>query len=163
MIKLITASIILLGILFGSDSALKEGDPAPDFTLKDQNGKSHRLSDYRGQPVVVYFYPKDDTPGCTKEACGIRDMYKEYEQAGIQVFGISYDDQESHKEFEKKYNLPFTLLSDTAKSVSELYGTKGFLMASRKTFLINKKGVVFKIYDKVDVTSHAEEILSEFE
>ncbi|MCF7824920.1 MAG: peroxiredoxin [Candidatus Marinimicrobia bacterium] len=146
----------------GVESVLAVGQKAPDFTLVDQDGKDHTLSDYVGQQVVVYFYPKDDTPGCTKEACSIRDDYTKFEKDSIQVFGISYDDVKSHKAFAEKYNLPFTLLSDSDKSVSKAYGASGIFLPSRKTFLIDKAGILRKIYNNVDVTSHGEEILNDF-
>lgn len=145
----------------GEDSMV--GSIAPDFTLNDENEQSHTLSDYRGQDVVVYFYPKDDTPGCTKEACGIRDGYKQFEKSAINVFGISFDGAESHRKFKEKYDLPFTLLSDLDKATAKRYGASGFFLPSRKTFLINKEGVVFKIYESVDVSSHAGDILKDYE
>jgi len=154
--------VALVGFIFGKDTLRKVGDPAPDFTLKDQDGKEHTLSEYRGQRVVVYFYPKDDTPGCTKEACGIRDQFEDFSKAHIQVLGISYDSVESHKKFQEKYHLPFTLLADTDKTVAKRYGADGLVFASRKTFLINEKGVIMKIYPKVSVTEHATEILKDF-
>ena len=159
---LFVIGMVFMAMLYGGNKVLKVGDQAPDFKLLDQNGDSHTLSDYRGQKVVVYFYPKDDTPGCTKEACGIRDHYSEFDKAKIKVFGISYDDVKSHRKFQDKYNLPFTLLADTDKSVSKLYGTSGLIFASRETFLIDEKGIIVKIYPKVSVTEHAEEILKDF-
>lgn len=152
--------MIGLGTLFGGEN-LQIGDGAPDFNLPGDDGKMHRLSDYRGQMVVVYFYPKDDSPGCTKEACAFRDSYNEFEKRNITVLGISYDDRESHIAFKEKYDLPFTLLSDTDKSVSEAYGTKGLLMISRKTFIVDKDGKIVKIYPKVSVSEHAETILAD--
>ncbi len=152
---------MFFGLLLAKEDLLT-GKPAPDFTLRDEQGVSHQLSDYRGQNVVVYFYPKDDTPGCVKEACSIRDSFDSFEKNEITVFGISYDDAKSHRKFKKKYDLPFTLLSDTDKSTAKKYDAAGFLMPQRKTFLINKLGVIFKSYQSVDVTSHAQEILGEF-
>ena len=163
MNDIIIASFMILGMTVGASGALTVGTQAPDFTLLDQDGNSHSLSDYKGQKVVVYFYPKDDTPGCTKEACSIRDDYEMFEKAGIKVFGVSYDDTKSHKAFADKYNLPFSLLSDTSKEVSELYGTKGMFVPSRKTFLIDSEGVLRKIYENVDVTTHGADILADFE
>ncbi|NQU68043.1 MAG: peroxiredoxin [Candidatus Marinimicrobia bacterium] len=158
--------LILGAIVFGfnllSASDLVVGNLAPDFTLPDENDSLHTLSDYRGQRVVVYFYPKDDTPRCTKEACGIRDSYGLFDENDIVVLGISYDDAESHQDFILKHGIPFHLLTDTDKSVSKLYGTKGFFFPSRKTFLIDKDGKLIKIYDKVDVVSHARDVLKDF-
>src|SRR5882672_10035737 len=104
---------------------LKEGNTAPDFKLIDQDGKEHKLSDYKGQWILVYFYPKDDTPGCTKEACAIRDMIPDFKKLKLQVFGISKDNTKSHKKFSQKYDLPFTLLSDEDKKVMGKYGVWG--------------------------------------
>jgi thioredoxin-dependent peroxiredoxin len=146
---------------------IEMGQKAPDFSLPDQEGKIHRLSDYKGKPVVLYFYPKDDTPGCTKEACSFRDSYAEYKNAGIQVFGISADDQESHSKFIHKYNLPFVLLSDTDKKVVKEYDVwtekinygKKYWGIARKTFLIDKNGNITHIFDKVKPDEHAQEVL----
>jgi len=142
---------------------------APDFSLKDQNGDKHSLSDYKGKWILLYFYPHDDTPGCTTEACGIRNNYKEYKKEGIVVLGVSVDSVESHKKFEKKYKLPFTLLSDEAKKVLQMYGVwkeknifgKKVEGTVRTSFLINKKGIIKKIYKKVSPVGHAEEVLSD--
>jgi peroxiredoxin Q/BCP len=155
-------SLIITGLLMGKSDSIREGDIAPDFTLVDQNGKAHTLSDYFGQKIVIYFYPKDDTPGCTKEACAIRDGYEEFISERIKVFGISYDDSESHKEFAEKYKLPFTLLSDTDKKTAKLYSANGILFAKRMTFLINEEGRIMKIFKNVDVSDHANEIIDEF-
>ena len=154
--------LLLIGLttLFGGEK-LQVGDKAPDFKLLGDDGKMHQLSDYQGQTVVLYFYPKDETPGCTKEACSFRDNYADFEKMGIPVLGISYDDRESHIEFKKKYNLPFTLLSDTDKSASEAYGTKGWLVASRETFIVGPDGKIVKIYPKVSVSEHAADILKD--
>lgn len=160
--KVLLTGIILLGLAAGSDVSLKVGDPAPDFELTDQDSVIQRLSDYEGQKVAVYFYPKDDTPGCTKEACSIRDNFSTFEKAGIQVFGISYDSPESHKKFADKYQLPFSLLSDTDKSTAKAYGSDGFFTPKRKTFLIDEQGILFKIYNDVDVTTHGAQILEDF-
>lgn len=140
---------------------LETGTQAPDFALQDQNGDSHKLSDYKGQIVLIYFYPKDDTPGCTKEACSIRDVWGEFEKAGIQVFGISKDSVKSHKKFEEKYNLPFTLLSDLDKKVIESYGAKKAIGTKRISYLIDKEGKITKAYDKVSPEAHADEILED--
>jgi len=134
---------------------------APNFKLLDQYGKEHSLIDYRGSYVLVYFYPKDDTPGCTKEACVIRDMYKDFESNNVKVFGISSDSVESHKKFAEKYQLPFTLLSDTKKEVINTYGADGVLFNKRISYLVDPNGVIEKVYPKVDPTSHGVEILKD--
>ena len=149
---------------------LKEGDVAPDFTTRDENGDPVRLSDFRGQKVALYFYPKDDTPGCTKEACSFRDASDVYERENVKVLGVSLDDEASHQAFISKYDLPFTLLSDTDRSVSEAYGVYGeqtwgdrkYMGLARKTFLIDEQGRIKKIFDKVNVESHADEVLEGF-
>lgn len=156
--------LLLTGLLLAwPDEGLQEGAMAPDFTLPDQDGVEHTLSDYRGQKVLVYFYPKNDTPGCTKEACGLRDAFAEYQAANIVILGISYDTPESHQQFREKHNLPFTLLSDNKKEVSELYGTKGvYPLAIRRSFLIDEQGVLLKIIKDVDVTTHSQDVLRIF-
>jgi len=160
---LFTAGILAAGFIMGADIKLKEGDAAPDFSLMDQNGNLHSLSDYRGQKVVVYFYPKNDTPGCTKEACSFRDDYSLFQKDSIKVFGISYDSSESHRKFAEKYRLPFTLLSDSEKTVARAYGSKGLIFPKRKTFLIDEMGMVLKVYHEMDVTTHGAQILADFE
>ncbi len=149
---------------------LKEGDVAPDFATRDAAGQPVSLSDFRGQRVVLYFYPKDDTPGCTKQACSFRDAFSEFEEQGIKVLGVSLDDETSHQAFAAKYNLPFTLLSDTDRSVSEAYGVYGeqtwgdkkFMGVARKTFLIDEEGKIKKVFDRVNVEQHADEVLRAF-
>ena len=143
------------------------GKKAPDFSLPDQDGNMRRLSEYIGKPVVLYFYPKDDTSGCTTEACSFRDDFSEYRKSGIEVIGVSIDDQKSHVKFREKYKLPFTLLSDTEKKVVEQYGVWGeknmygkkYMGTIRKTFLIDKDGNIKYIFDKVKPENHAEEVL----
>jgi len=150
---------------------IKEGDLAPDFTSRDAGGNAVRLSDLRGQNVVLYFYPKDDTPGCTKQACSFRDSSDVYEREGVKVLGVSLDDEESHQAFAQKFNLPFTLLADTDHSVSDAYGVYGeqtwgdkkFMGVARKTFLIDKEGRIKKVFDKVNVEQHADEVLQAFQ
>jgi peroxiredoxin Q/BCP len=150
---------------------LKEGDLAPDFTARDASGNEIKLSDFRGKRVVLYFYPKDDTPGCTKEACSFRDAYARFEERGIKVLGVSLDTEESHRQFASKYNLPFTLLSDPDHRIGDAYGTYGkhvfgdkeYWTNARKTFLIDEEGRIKKIFDKVDVERHADEVLEAFE
>lgn len=144
---------------------------APDFSLPDENGDLRRLSDYRGKVVVLYFYPKDDTPGCTTEACGFRDQYQDYEQAGVAVIGISPDDIKKHQKFKAKYNLPFTLLADTDHTVCELYGVWGrkkfmgkeYDGVFRTTFLIGKDGTILRVFENVKPEGHSQEILKVLE
>ena len=148
----------------------KIGTKAPDFTLTDQNGKTHKLSDYGGKKVVLYFYPKDDTPGCTKEACSFRDNFEDFKKARIIVLGVSVDDETSHAKFADKYKLPFTLLADKDKKVVEKYGVwsekemygKKYKGTNRTTFLIDEKGEIVKVYDKVKPEKHAQEVLDAF-
>ena len=149
---------------------LKEGDKAPDFNAKDQNGNEVKLADLQGQRVVLYFYPKDDTPGCTKEACSFRDADDTYRAKGIKVFGVSTDDEKSHQKFISKFQLPFDLLADTDKTIVNDYGVWGeksmygkkYMGTNRKTFLIDADGKIAKIFDKVDVAAHADEVLEAF-
>lgn len=133
---------------------------AIDFSLPDQNGDIHKLSDYRGQYVVLYFYPKDDTPGCTVEACNFRDNQEKFKENGIIVLGVSKDTVLSHKKFTQKHNIRFTIFSDVEKKVIKKYKAWG-LFALRKTYLIDKAGNILKIYDKVNPLIHAEEILKD--
>ena len=153
---------IFSSVLIASDQLIV-GDPAPDFALPDGEGKLHKLSDYRGKIVALYFYPKDDTPGCTAEACNLRDNYDSLLTAGIIVLGVSFDDTAAHKKFAAKYHLPFPLLSDSEKKVAELYGAKGgatrLMMAKRITYLIDKDGKILHVFDKVDAGNHARQIL----
>jgi thioredoxin-dependent peroxiredoxin len=149
---------------------LKEGDKAPDFTTKDQDGNAVKLSDFKGKKVVLYFYPKDDTPGCTKEACSFRDADAVYNKKGIKVFGVSTDSEKSHQKFISKYQLPFDLLADTEKEIVEKYGVWGeksmygkkYMGTVRKTFLVGEDGKIAKIFDKVNVSEHADEVLEAF-
>ncbi len=149
---------------------LKEGDIAPEFSSTDQNGNPVKLSDHKGKKVVLYFYPKDDTPGCTKEACSFRDADDVYKTKGIKVFGVSTDDEKSHQKFISKFQLPFDLLADTDKSIVESYGVWGeksmygkkYMGTNRKTFLIGEDGRIAKIFDKVNVDEHADEVLKAF-
>lgn len=138
------------------------GKRAPDFTLSDEQGNVQTLSMMQGEKVVLYFYPKDFTPGCTKQACSIRDGFTQLDQEGITVWGISSDSVQSHQKFKEKYQLPFILLSDEAKKVIKLYGAQGLLFTSRVTFLINEKGVVIAKLDDVDVEHHAQQIIDAF-
>lgn len=139
---------------------LQNKTKAPDFELKDQNGKTHKLSDYKGSKVLVYFYPKDDTPGCTKEACSIRDAHVDFSRLNVVILGISSDSVESHKKFAEKYNLPFTLLADTDKTVIKTYDADG-LFTKRISYLINEEGEIIKEYPNVDPAKHAAEIFED--
>ena len=151
-------------------SKLKEGDKAPDFAVPDAEGNTVRLKDLRGKKVVLYFYPKDDTPGCTKEACSFRDSFAAFKRRGIEVLGVSLDNERSHQKFAQKYGLPFRLLADTERAVSEAYGTYGekkfmgraYMGNNRMTFLIDEKGKIKKIFSKVKPEEHAEEVLQAF-
>ena len=145
-----------------------EGDEAPDFTLPSDAGDEVTLSSLRGKPVVLYFYPKDDTPGCTTQACGIRDAWGEFERAGAVVLGVSPDSEGSHVKFRDKYELPFTLLADTEHDVAEKYGVWGeksymgkkYMGVSRSTFVIGKDGTVKKVFEKVKPDTHADDVLA---
>lgn len=145
------------------------GKKAPSFSLPDQNRKKHKLSEYVGKWVLLYFYPKDDTPGCTKEACMLRDNFPSFKKLGITVFGVSADNEKSHKKFEEKYQLPFTLLSDVDHTVAEKYGAWGLKKfmgreyegMHRVSFLINGEGKIAKVYEKVRPEVHAEEVLGD--
>ncbi len=149
---------------------LKEGTTAPAFKTKDANGESVSLKDFRGQKVVLYFYPKDDTPGCTKEACSFRDAFSKFKKQGIAVLGVSPDSEASHKKFTAKYKLPFTLLADTDRAIAEAYGVWGekkfmgrtYMGVYRTTFLIDEKGKIKKVFDKVKPEEHAGEVLDAF-
>src|ERR1700682_870377 len=150
---------------------LKEGSSAPAFNTKDAAGRTVQLKDFRGQKVVLYFYPKDDTPGCTKEACSFRDAFAEFKKRGINVLGVSIYNEAAHKKFAKKYDLPFTLLTDTDHSISdayESYGEKKFMGRTymgikRNTFLIDEKGKIKRIFEKVKPEEHAAEVLAAFD
>jgi peroxiredoxin Q/BCP len=143
------------------------GTNAPDFRLQDQNGDWHALQDYRGTWLTVYFYPRDDTPGCTTEACNFRDNIYAFRSIGAEVVGISVDDVDSHKEFSDKYKLPFTLLADVGGKVCDAYGVlrdyKLLEIARRHTFIINPQGVVVKHYDDVDPDTHTDEVLADLQ
>jgi len=146
---------------------LKEGDRAPEIKLPDNNGKMVSLDDFKGKKKIVYFYPKDDTPGCTKEACGFRDAYDEYLEKGAVVIGISPDSPESHQKFIDKFNLPFILLADTEKSVIQGFGAWGerknygktYMGLIRSTFVLDEDNVIIKAFPKVKPEEHAQEIL----
>jgi thioredoxin-dependent peroxiredoxin len=147
---------------------IEEGTTAPDFELTSDAGETVRLSDLRGKPVVLYFYPKDDTPGCTKQACGIRDAYGEFERAGAVVLGVSPDDESSHVKFKEKYSLPFTLLADPGHAVADEYGVWGekkyagrsYMGVNRSTFVIAEDGTVKKVMHDVKPDTHADDVLA---
>lgn len=146
---------------------LKAGDQAPDFVSKDQEGNEIKLSDYKGKKVVLYFYPKDDTPGCTAEACNLRDNYELMQSKGYVVLGVSGDDEAKHKKFIAKYDLPFSLIADVDKSVHEKYGTWGeksmygkkYMGTLRTTFVIDEEGKIEEVIEKVKTKDHANQIL----
>ncbi len=152
-----------------TQSPLLVGDTAPDFSLPDAEGKIHTLSDYRGQWVLIYFYPKDDTPGCTIEACSLRDNFPAFEKLNCAVLGMSADDVRSHNKFAKKFDLNFTLLADKDKKVVEQYGVwqkkkmmgREYMGIVRWSFLINTKGLIAKIYENVKPSEHAQEVLAD--
>jgi len=148
---------------------LKIGDMAPDFELQDQFNETHKLSDFRGKKLVLYFYPKDNTPGCTTEACSFRDNYQIFRQHGFEILGVSTDDSKSHAKFQEKYSLPFILLADTDHKVCDVYGVwqlkktmgKEHYGIVRTTFILDENGKIIRIYEKVKPEQHAEEILKE--
>ena len=148
---------------------LKPGDQAPDFTLSTGDGETVRLGDLRGKPVVIYFYPRDDTPGCTTEACSFRDAQPDYNRAGAVVYGISGDDGRSHRKFTDKYGLSFPLLSDPDHEVAKLYDSWGqkkfmgreYMGIMRNTFLVDRDGGIARVWEKVKPAGHAEEVLAE--
>lgn len=165
-ISALAALVTLIGLPSLSQAETPAvGDIAPDFELIDQNGDQHALEDYRNEWVALYFYPKDDTPGCTTEACEFRDDIFKYRRVGCQVLGVSLDDAESHKEFAEKYGLPFPLLADTEGTTADAYGVKtrmlGMSVAKRQTFLIDPDGRIAKHYAKVDPDTHSAELLAD--
>jgi peroxiredoxin Q/BCP len=144
----------------GATTLLVPGKPAPDLAATDQNGRLRRIGDERGHPLVVYFYPKDGTPGCTKEACAFRDAWDRYQKAGVQIFGVSSDDAKSHEQFAKEQKLPFPILADPSHAWSNAFGVSTTLgMDARVSFLIDASGNVAKTYLAVDPGIHADEVL----
>ena len=162
---LILTTIISFAVI--ADETPAVGEPAPGFKLQDQNGEWHDLQDYRESWLAVYFYPKDQTPGCTTEACNFRDNIFAFRAIGAAVVGISLDDVESHKEFSDKYKLPFVILADEGGAVADAYGVlrdyKLIKIASRQSFLVNPEGVIVKHYEDVDPDTHTQEVLSDLE
>ena len=150
---------------------LKERSVAPDFAAKDANGEIVRLKDLRGQKVVLYFYPRDDTPGCTKEACSFRDAFAQFKRRKIRILGVSVDSEASHSKFTAKYKLPFTLIADPDHAIADAYGVYGekkfmgrtYLGVKRITYLIDEKGKIKKVFEKVKPEEHAQEVLDAFE
>ncbi|WEA03429.1 thioredoxin-dependent thiol peroxidase [Mucilaginibacter sp. SJ] len=148
-------------------ATLKEGDKAPAFTAKDQNGKEVSLADYKGKNVILYFYPKDDTPGCTAESCDFRDNYQSLLSKGFEVIGVSTDDEKSHKKFETKYSLPFTLIADNELKIVEAYGVwieknmygKKYMGTARTTFVIDAEGIITHVINKVDTKASSQQVL----
>ncbi len=162
---LIPAVALLVSQMARAGELPKVGEAAPDFNLPDQDGKSHQLKDFAGKWLVLYFYPKDDTPGCTQEACAFRDDLSKLTKLGAQVVGVSVDDGASHAEFAKKYHLPFPLLADKSTEVAARYGAlmdlAVFKIAKRYTFLIDPQGKVAKVYQKVETSKHSTEIIED--
>ncbi|MDX1508008.1 MAG: peroxiredoxin [Woeseiaceae bacterium] len=163
--------VFLASLLVGGQAVATDqpavGEPAPEFELPDQDGQLHSLEDYRDSWVVLYFYPKDETPGCTTEACEFRDNIFAFRKLNAQILGVSLDDVESHKAFAENYSLPFPLLADTNGAAADAYGVKtkmmGFTVAKRQTFLINPEGVIAKHYEKVKPATHSQEVLADLE
>ncbi|SEJ47077.1 peroxiredoxin Q/BCP [Dyadobacter koreensis] len=148
--------------------ALQTGDPAPEILAKDQSGNEVKLSDFKGKKVILYFYPKDDTPGCTAQACNLRDNYDSLLSKGYTVLGVSVDDEKSHQKFIKKFDLPFPLLADTDHTIVEAYGVwveksmygRTYMGTARTTFVIDENGIISEIIQKVDTKNHTDQILS---
>jgi len=165
LLGLVAAVAMLVNQMARAGELPKVGEAAPDFNLSDQNGESHQLKDFAGKWLVLYFYPKDDTPGCTQEACAFRDDLSKLSKLGAQVVGISVDDGTSHAEFAKKYHLSFPLLADSKGQVAARYGALMdlgvFKFARRYTFLIDPQGKVAKVYQKVETSKHSTEIIDD--
>ena len=150
---------------------LKEGDQAPDFSIKDESGNLVSLGDFKGKKLIIYFYPKDDTPGCTKEACNLRDHYELLTEKGFALLGVSADTERKHQNFIKKYQLPFPLLADTEKEMIQAYGVWGlkkfmgreFEGIHRETFVVSGEGIIERVFTKVKSAEHTQQILSSYE
>ena len=164
-ILLILLSFIIPGYSIGAADQVSVGDAAPEFELPDQNGQLHSLEDYRDQWVVLYFYPKDETPGCTTEACEFRDNIFAFRAINAQILGVSLDDVESHQKFAENHGLPFPLLADTEGQAAEAYGVKtkmfGMTVAKRQTFLVGPDGTIAKHYEKVKPAEHSQQVLAD--
>jgi peroxiredoxin Q/BCP len=166
--KIIFVLLVIFCSLATHAQTLKVGDQAPDFTAKDQDGNEISLSKFKGKKVILYFYPKDDTPGCTAEACNLRDNKEQLATEGYEIIGVSSDDVTSHKSFQQKYSLPFPLVADVDKSINQKYGVwvekerdgKKFFGTARTTFIIDEKGMITRVIDKVDTKGHAAQILT---
>lgn len=158
-------ALLLSGVTAMASEPLVVGEPAPEFELQDQNGQLHSLEDYREQWVVLYFYPKDDTPGCTTEACEFRDNIFAFKAINAQILGVSLDDVESHQKFAEKHGLPFPLLADIDGRAADAYGVKtkmvGFTIAKRQTFIIDPNGNLAKHYEKVKPATHSDQVLAD--
>ena len=154
--------LTLIIVAFTLANNLKLGEKAPNFKLKDQDGKIHRLSDYKGKKLVIYFFVRANTPPCKKKACGVRDQFNKYEDLNISILGISYDPLKRLKSFKQKNDIQFDFLSDSNKQVAKSYGVDRFLFSSRKTFLIDHNGGLVKKINSVDINKHADEILTYF-
>jgi len=163
LLFLISFAVVAFSAVASEQFAL--GEPAPEFELPDQNGQLHSLEDYRDQWVVLYFYPKDETPGCTTEACEFRDNIFAFKEINAQILGVSLDDVESHQKFAENHGLPFPLLADSEGDAAEAYGVKtkmfGMTVAKRQTFLIGPDGTIAKHYEKVDVDNHSTQVLAD--
>src|SRR5258708_1085814 len=156
---LLSAGVLMFGLGKVQAEALKVGDSAPNFTAPSSEGSEVELKSIIGKsPIVLYFYPKDDTPGCTKEACGLRDDFAAFRKLDATVFGISYDTVESHKQFIEKYHLPFLLIADTDKAIAKAYGADGMLFPKRMTFVIDKSGTIAWINPAVNPSTHSAEL-----
>ena len=152
--------IACLTLLSSISAQLKINIPAPDFTLSDAHGVEHTLSDYKGQFVILYFYPKDNTPGCTREACSFRDRFSEIWALNATILGVSWDSSKNHASFTEKYSLPFTLLSDTRGEISKVYDAAGWFMPKRYTYIIDPDGKIVNVYTKFNISAHSTEIIS---
>lgn len=166
--SVLTRMAVAVAAAFGmtaTQAQVAVGDAAPDFRLQDQNGQWHTLAQHRGQWIALYFYPKDQTPGCTKEACSFRDNVFAFEALGATILGVSLDDVESHAEFAKKYSLPFPILADVDGAATERYGVMGgfgpIKLAKRQSFLIDPSGRIVKHYEDVDPEKHSAEVLAD--
>lgn len=165
----IGALLFLFAYIAGAQTTLKAGDKAPVFSAKNQNGKTVSLKDFKGKKVILYFYPKDNTPGCTKEACNLRDHSDTLTKSGYVIIGVSTDDEISHKEFIRQHNLPYDLLVDSDAAINKAYGVwvqkqkdgKTFYGTARTTFVINEYGFITKVVDAVQVDAHSDQILAE--